>query len=481
MLKALKLSNVLQKSNRIWTGFSFFSTQTLFSRILSPRGNAKVSIVPILERWDQEGRPIQESDSRTLLKLLRNKNRYAHALQLAEWMTKDSKLSPGDVAVRLDLISRVHGLEEAEKYFSSLPDTLVTFKVYGSLLNCYAQRREVGKAEAIMQTMRSLDCDMSLSYSLMLNLYLQLGKRQKFDKLVQEMEEKGINFCQAMFCVMLNAYATDSNIQAMEKLFKKMENDPLARVNWDVYCVVAKGYLRAGLADKASEMLMKAEKLVGRDGRLASRILLSMYASLGEKDKVLQIWNKHKKRGNVANTDYFYIMSCLVRLDDIDGAEKVFQEWESAKTKHEFRIPNSLINAYSKKGLLPKAEALFNRAVDSGRKVRSNKWNHLATMYCKDNQMDNAVDSMRKAVVAHQGHDWKLNDSTLRACLEYLKQKGDTEHEEFAKLLDKHGIVLNEFAETHENGGSDTGTIDELQANHEELDFLSSGSNAARD
>jgi hypothetical protein len=51
----------------------------------------------------------------------------------------DEYLLSGDIAIRLDLISKVRDLDEAEKYFNSIPHTSKDFKVYGALLNCYAQ------------------------------------------------------------------------------------------------------------------------------------------------------------------------------------------------------------------------------------------------------------------------------------------------------------------------------------------------------
>ena len=42
----------------------------------------------------------------------------------------DFKASAGDVAIQLDLISKVHGLEQAEKYFNETPNSLRSFKAY---------------------------------------------------------------------------------------------------------------------------------------------------------------------------------------------------------------------------------------------------------------------------------------------------------------------------------------------------------------
>ncbi|KAJ0027702.1 hypothetical protein Pint_36293 [Pistacia integerrima] len=92
------------------------------------------------------------------------------------WMTDKRYLPPtcADVAIRLDLISKVHGTEQAENYFHNVPEKLKGLPVYGALLNCYASVKSVEKAEATMQKMRDLVlARTSLQYNVLLNLYYQ--------------------------------------------------------------------------------------------------------------------------------------------------------------------------------------------------------------------------------------------------------------------------------------------------------------------
>ncbi|XP_027127346.1 pentatricopeptide repeat-containing protein At2g20710, mitochondrial [Coffea arabica] len=488
MINSFKnLLNFCKKSHYNWneaSGLFSFSTKTsvspspntLFKRIL-PAGDPQVSIVPILDQWVREGRPVHRSELKTIFKILRKNRRYTHALQLSKWIVDSSNLSPEDVAVRLDLISKVHGLREAENYFFNVPDSLKTFKVYGSLLNCYAKKKLVEQAEAIMRVMGRFGCNMKLSYCIMLNLYSKLGKREKLEKLVRQMEQEGITFDKPAYCILLNAYALNSDIEAMEKLLKKMEDDLLVNVNWNACVTAAKGYLGANLQDKASDMLKKAEKLIrGSNRGLAYQILLSMYASLGDKDEVTRIWHLYKKRGNMTNNGYFHMISSLIWLDDIDEAEKIFQEWESVNTSYDFRIPNTLINAYTKKGLLQRAEEFINRAINCGRKIPASTWDYLATGYYKDNQMEKAVDAMKNAIFSWKGTSWTLNRTTLTACLEYLREKGDAEKEKFERLLADQGIVLEQVSRLHESRSPRTGIFFELDENDEEMDSSFSGS-----
>ncbi|KAF5481271.1 hypothetical protein F2P56_001938 [Juglans regia] len=125
---------------------------------ISRAGHPRVPIVQVINQWLEEGRDVQVSLHK-FIRQLRKHRRFKHALQISEWLSeqRNHDLSPGDIAIRLDLISKVHGLEEAEKYFDGIPDTSrITMHVYGALLNCYAEHKSLDKAEATMQKMREL-------------------------------------------------------------------------------------------------------------------------------------------------------------------------------------------------------------------------------------------------------------------------------------------------------------------------------------
>ncbi|KAL3502725.1 hypothetical protein ACH5RR_037174 [Cinchona calisaya] len=92
MIKSFKLLIFSKKSRHNWnvtsglfsnttkTSVSSYS-DTLLKRIL-PAGDPQVSIVPILDQWVQEGRPLHPPELKTILKILRGSKRYSHALQM---------------------------------------------------------------------------------------------------------------------------------------------------------------------------------------------------------------------------------------------------------------------------------------------------------------------------------------------------------------------------------------------------------------
>lgn len=434
---ALRIARVLTYPTRTLTSsVNLIQKTTLYSR-LTQVANPKDSIVPILDQWVQEGRSVDQEDLHKIIRVLREFKRFNHALQISAWMSDKNYLdsSDKDVSIRLDLISKVYGLKEAEHYFDKIPNASRSWQIYSALLICYADAKSLEKAEATMQKMRELGYTKPLSYNVMLDLYSKIKKHEKLDLLIQEMEEKGIPFNKFTYAIRLNAYAASAKIEQMEKLLTEMEGDPGFTMWWNYYAVASSGYLKAGATEKALATLKKSEHLIKvKEGRSAYEVLLTLYASLGKKDEVYRIWNLRKGIGKFYNTSYLCMMSSLAKLDDLDGVEKIFEEWEAEKTYFDYRLPNLLITVYCKKGLLEKAESILNRLGASGKEPNASSWSRMALGYFKKEQMDKAVETMKKAILASRP-GWTPNFATLASCLEYLEGKGDEDTAKEIKRL----------------------------------------------
>jgi len=61
-------------------------------------------------------------------------------LQISEWMVshEEYELSDSDYAVRIDLMTKVFGIDAAERYFEGLPPATKTTETYTALLHSYA-------------------------------------------------------------------------------------------------------------------------------------------------------------------------------------------------------------------------------------------------------------------------------------------------------------------------------------------------------
>ncbi|KAJ0812163.1 putative tetratricopeptide-like helical domain superfamily [Helianthus annuus] len=467
MMMMMALVRSYKQSNSICRAL-LYSTETniqqnfkrnddnLYRRI-SPVGDPNVSMIPILDQWEKEGKTVIYTQLFLIIKTLRKFNRFTHALQLSEWMAnrKGSKLTAPSAAIHLDLLSKAQGVEQAEQYFNSLPDDVKKLQVYSALLNCYAATKSVEKAEATEEKMKQSGMMTTLSYNSMLNLYKKIGDYEKLDKIHQEMLEMGVPCDKPTYYIRLSAYALTSDIEKMEKVLKNMESNSNLGIDWNAYVIASGGYIKSGLPDKAFEMLKKSEDYIhGNSKGAAWENLISTYASIGKKDDVYRIWNLYKTSwSKVYNRGYTSIVRALVRLDDIDGAEKVLAEWESQKLSFDFRIPNMLIKAYCTKGLLVKAEAYVDRLVGMGKQPPASTWVLFVTAYTKDKEMEKVVEMLKKCVVAEDMRGCKLDQDVFTACVEYLKENGDLKMvEEIEKVFkDKIRVPLVSFAESNDD------------------------------
>ncbi|XP_057455676.1 pentatricopeptide repeat-containing protein At2g20710, mitochondrial-like [Lotus japonicus] len=443
----LNLNNTL----RLFSSYSS-PIDTLFFRI-SRTGDPAIPVTPLLNQWVQEGRPINHGDLQFFIKQLRSFRRFKHALQISEWMSDERNhyLHSGDIAIRLDLISKVRGLEEAEKYFWSIPETSRDFKVYGAFLNYHAQHSSVEKAEAIMQRIKEYPSmpakGLALSYNVMMGLYARTGQYEKLHDLMREMKEK--NLCNHVTLnTWLSACVTINDIDEMEKILAQMEVDPRATVDWFTYCTAADGYTRADQFEKSLAMLKKSEQLIqGKVTRVAYEYLLTRYAAIGKKDDVYRIWNMCKNLNHSRNSSYISMLTALLRLNDVDGAERIVEEWESGNTCKDIRIPNLLVRMYCENGLLEKAEACIARLLERDIKFDGSIWDRLASGYCRCKDMDKAVETLKKAILAGRP-GWKAYPFTLAQCIEHLKEKRDSElASEILRLCGERGYFT---AATHD-------------------------------
>ncbi|GMN28014.1 hypothetical protein TIFTF001_001887 [Ficus carica] len=351
-------------------------------------------------------------------------------VQISLWMTDNRflRISPSDAAIRLDLIYRVHGLERAENYFNTMSRKLRTYCVYVALLRSYVRENSVEKAEATMQEIRNMGVnEFSLPYNILMNLYTQNGQYDKIDMLMQEMEIKGIPHDKYTFRNRISAYIAASDILGMENILNRMERDTCLSVDWKVYSLAASGYLKVGLIEEALEMLQKLEQEVAKMSRKTNRsalmFLLTLYSSIGDRDELFRVWNTYKPSKGQIDAAYACMIRSLTKLDDIEGAERIYEEWESKCTTYDFRVLNSILAAYCKKGHLEKAESALEKAL-KGRTPYTASFNILANGYVENNQMPKAVEVLKKGLsIGRKG--WMPSCVTLAACLDYLKGQGD--------------------------------------------------------
>ncbi|XP_068646201.1 pentatricopeptide repeat-containing protein At4g21705, mitochondrial-like [Aristolochia californica] len=368
---------------------------------LSPLG-ALNTILPELDQWVGSGKNICAGDLCYIIRDLRKRHRYRHALQATEWMcSKDIyKITPSEHALRLDLIGEVHGSGSAETYFNSLEEKDKNEKTYCALLNCYVREKLTDKSLAQMQKMKQLGfASTSVPYDNIMCLYNKTGQYEKVPEVLADMKNGQVVPYNFSYRICINSYGERSDIEGMEKVLEEMKAQDHITMDWNTYAAVANIYLKAGLTDKATSTVKKTERMVRKESqRDGYNRLISMYGSLGNKSAVNRMW-KHLKSSckKIINKEYMTMLGLLVKLNELEKAESLLKDWETCGNDFDFRIPNILLSAYCQKGMLQKAESMLENYEKKERVPRSSSYLILAEAFEKNGETGKASEYRKKA------------------------------------------------------------------------------------
>ncbi|KAG7579894.1 Pentatricopeptide repeat [Arabidopsis thaliana x Arabidopsis arenosa] len=414
-------------------------------RRVARAGDPSASIIKVLDGWLDQGNLVKTSELHSIIKMLRKFSRFSHALQISDWMSEHRvhEISEGDVAIRLDLIAKVGGLGEAEKFFETIPMERRNYHLYGALLNCYASKKVLHKAEQVFQEMKELGfLKGCLPYNVMLNLFVRTGKYTMVEKLLREMEDGTVKPDIFTVNTRLHAYSVVSDVEGMEKFLMRCEADTGLHLDWRTYADTANGYIKAGLTEKAIEMLRKSEQMVNPQKRKhAYEVLMSFYGAAGKKEEVYRLWSLYKELDGFYNTGYISVISALLKVDDIDEVEKIMEEWEAGHSLFDIRIPHLLITGYCKKGMMEKAEEVAKILVQKWRVEDTSTWERLALGYKMAGEMEKAVEKWKRAIeVSKPG--WRPHQVVLMSCVDYLEGQRDMESlRKILRLLSERGHI----------------------------------------
>ncbi|KAF6135431.1 hypothetical protein GIB67_027305 [Kingdonia uniflora] len=424
---------------------------SLYRRI-SLMENPDLGSSSVLNMWNKEGRKLSKWELCRVVRELRKYRRYKLALQVYQWMSDQRDkftLYSSDIAIQLDLIAKVYGISAAEEYFLGLPDASKDKRTYGALLNAYVQAKMTEKAESLLIEMRKKSYDTHpLPFNVMMTLYMKLKEYEKVISMVSEMMEKNVPLDLYSYNIWLTTCGAMGSAANMEEVLERMKEDSTVNPNWSTYSTMASMYMKLGLAGKAEHCLKMVEgRITGRD-RIPYHYLLSLYGNIGKKEEIYRIWNTYKSSfPNVPNLAYHSMIAALVRLDDIGGAEQIYEEWLTVKPTFDPRIYNLLMGWYVRNGMLQKAEALLDQVFEGGGQANSISYEILAEGHIKVKQIPEALSCMKEALTAERAKDWhwKPNPSIVSDILLLCEQKTDRDSKDaLMELLKQVGCLEDE-------------------------------------
>ena len=353
------------------------------------------------------------------------------------------QMSAADHAIRLELIIKIQSLAEAEEYFEHLPNSSAQKAACLPLLHAYVKERAVEKAEALMQKLNDQGLTVSPHpLNEMMKLYMAMSQFEKVPSVILQMKRNKIPLNVLSYNLWMSACSEVSGIASAEMVYKEMVNDKNVEVGWSSLSTLASIYQKSGLIKKANLALKSAEKKLSHN-RLGYFFLITMHASLNNKEEVLCLWEASKRvTGRITSTNYMCILLCLVKLGDIAEAERIFREWESKCIKYDIRVSNVLLGAYMRSGSMGKAESLHLHTLERCGRPNYKTWEILMEGWVKSQKMDKAIDAMKKGFSMLKHCDWRPNPGIVMAIAEYLEKHGNVNDlNQYVKVIHQLGIA----------------------------------------
>lgn len=147
----------------------------------------------------------------------------------------------------------------------------------------------------------------------------------------------------------------------MEKLLEECDTKTL---HWRTSRDIAEAYLRHGSVVETVLMLRRAEETVDpKSNKLAYGSLMLLYGEAGKAEDVSRIWDMYKSSLKY-DGGYRSVINILMKLNDINGARKIFDEWLSCPfNEYDVEIVAMMASAHCKRCQLKDAEEIMRMGV----------------------------------------------------------------------------------------------------------------------
>lgn len=280
------------------------------------------------------------------------------SFQISEWMVshEEFELSDSDYAVRIDLMTKVFGVDAAERYFEGLPPTAKTSETYTALLHSYAGVKLIENAEDLYE--RAKEANLSLSavtYNEIMTLYMSVGQVEKVPSVIEELKRQNVAPDLFTYNLWISSCAATMDIDKVRTILDEMTRNSGSNECWVRYANLANIYITSGnLMNAESNSLVENEKGITHREWVTYDFLIILYTGLGDKDKVDQIWKSLRMtKQKMTSRNYVCILSSYLILGHSREAGEVVDQWkQSASTEFDISTCNRLLKVFSDAGLM---------------------------------------------------------------------------------------------------------------------------------
>ncbi|KAG6421620.1 hypothetical protein SASPL_118177 [Salvia splendens] len=388
--------------------------------------DTRLPVSRALEKWVEAGNEVTLAEVSTNILYFRKRRMFSQALQLSEWLesSKITELTESNYASRVDLIAKVRGIVEAEKYIQQIiPKSLRTEVVYRTLLAACVTAVDVNKAEELFSKMKELFPISCFSCDQLLLLYKRTN-RNKIADVLSLMKRENIKLSSFTYKILIDAKWQSGHISGIERLLEEMKSDGL-EPSMHILASVAKSYLDSGLKAKAEAVLKDMEGGDLTENRWACRFLLPIYGSLGRADEVERIWRECESNPDMA--ECIAGIQAWGRLNRIEDAEAVFSKLLRVVRRPSSKHYSLMLNMYADNKMLDKGEEVVKRMTESGVTITPPAWHALVNLYARGGEVGRAESILQKGLGGRRG--MHLLGAFL-SILDAYAEKGDVQNAE---------------------------------------------------
>ncbi|XVE95753.1 hypothetical protein REPUB_Repub02eG0126700 [Reevesia pubescens] len=399
------------------------TTSELFKAIVSAPG---LSVHKVLDKWCEEGKDLSRAEISVAMLNLRKRRMYGRALQLSEWLEANKQLDfiERDYASRLDLIAKVRGLQKAEYYIQTVPESFRGEVIYRTLLANCVVANNLKKAEEVFNKMKDLEFPItSFACNQLLLLYKRFDKKKIADVLLL-MEKENVKPSLFTYRILIDTKGLSNDITGMDQIVETMKAEGI-EPDINIQSILAKHYISGGLMEKAQEVVKEMEGDNIKVNRWACRYLLILYAELGKADEVERIWKVCES--NPRFEEYLAAIEAWGKLSKIEKAEAVFDRMLKTSKKLPARYYGTLLKVYSNHKMLQKGKDLVKRMADNGCQIGPFTWDALVKLYVEAGEVEKADSILHKAC---QQNQVKPMFSSFMIVMEQYSKRGDIHNSE---------------------------------------------------
>ncbi|KAK4838293.1 hypothetical protein QYF36_012661 [Acer negundo] len=395
----------------------------LFKAIVS---SPHLPVHSVLDKWVKEGKGLSREEISSAMLNLRKRRMYGRALQLSEWLENSKRLDfdERDYASRLDLISKVRGLQKAEQYIQNIPKSFKGEVIYRTLLANCVMAVNVKKAEEVFNKMKDQKFPITtFAYNQLLLLYKRVDKKKIADVL-ELMEKENVKPSLFTYKILIGTKGQSNDITGMDEVVKEMK---AAGIEPDIstQAILARYYVNGGLKEKAEAMLKEMEGGNLKENRWACRGLLPLYAELGQADEVRRVWKVCESSPRLE--EFMAAIEAWGKLKDVEEAEAIFERmcstWKKLTSKHY----SALLRVYANNKMIAKGKDLVKRMADSGCRIGPLTWDLLVRLHVEAGEVEKAESILQKAT---QQSQLKPMFTSYIVIMEQYAKRGDIHNSE---------------------------------------------------